>query len=150
MPEPSFRQVAVPALLCTGAATSLVWAGLARSGALHVPPAVAYLVAAILAAAAAALLAKAARRPRVVDWLVVGILACFTVVGGWVALDTTPGACRGGVEGLRLGGGAFGCRTAFALGAVMNAGFTAWAARLALRGKHGSGVRTGEASHPDP
>jgi hypothetical protein len=115
-----------------------------------VPPAVAYLVAAILVAAAVALLAKAARRPRVVNWLVVGILACFTIVGGWVALDATPGACRGGVEGLRLGGGAFGCRTAFGLGALMNAGFTAWATRLAWRGEHESGTRMGEANHPDP
>lgn len=121
------------ALLCAAVAVTLFWAALTRSAALEVPPPVAYLVAAIMAGAALALLAKAARRPRLVNWLVVLILAGFALVGGWVAIDDTAGACRGGVGGFDQGGDAFGCRTAFGLGAFMNVAMAIWAARLARK-----------------
>jgi hypothetical protein len=131
--EPPLRQLVIAALLCTAVAVSLVWAGLTESAALEVPPPAAYLVAAVLAAAALALLAKGARRPRLVNWLVVLILGGFAIVGAWVAVDDTAGACRGRVGGVDPGGDAFGCRTAFALGALMNVGMAIWAARLAHR-----------------
>ncbi|HEU4828223.1 MAG TPA: hypothetical protein VFT04_03410 [Gemmatimonadales bacterium] len=138
MPEPSFRQLVTAALLCATVAASLVWAGLTRSDALQVPPAVAYLVASILVSAALALLAKAARRPRLVNWLIVVILGGFAIVGGWIALDDTADACRVAAGGRDPGGGGFGCRTAFGLGALMNAGMTIWAARLARRSTDGA------------
>ena len=131
--EPPLRHLLIAALLCTAVAVSLVWAGVSRSSALQVPPPVAYLVAAALAGAALALLAKAARRPRLVNRLVVVILGGFAIVGGWVALDDTAGACRGGAGGFDMRGDAYGCRTAFALGALMNVGMAVWAARLAHR-----------------
>jgi hypothetical protein len=88
-------------------------------------------VAAVLASAALALLAKAAGRHRLVEWLVVLILGGFAIIGAWIAVDDTAGACRAGVGGFDLGSDAYGCRTAFGLGALLNAGLTIWAARLA-------------------
>ena len=133
MHEPSFRQLAIPAVLCTGVAASLVWAGVTRSAALQVPPPVAYLVAAVMVSAALALVAKAAHRPRFAAWLIVVILAGFAIIGGWAALDATPGACRAGLNGFGFGGRAVECRIGFGLGSLLSVGLTIVAARMAGR-----------------
>ena len=131
----TFRAVAAPVLFCLGTAALLVGAALARNSQLRVPPAVAFIAAAVLLAAALALLAKAARRPKVVDWLMVAILTGFAIVGAWIALAGEAGACRPAVPGQAIGSSA-GCRAAFGIGALINAGVAAWAMRLAWRSSH--------------
>jgi hypothetical protein len=123
------RQLFFFAALFAAAGLALAWASYTRHPALRVPPAVGYLVAAVLVAGGAAAAAKAAERPRLVEAFVVAIMAGFAVTGGWIALGDSGAACTTNVA---LAGAvrAAGCRVAFGVGAIVSAAMAAWAAAM--------------------
>lgn len=138
----TFRDVAFPVLACLGSAALLVSGVLAESAHLHVPPPVAFLVAAVFVAAALAMLARAGRRPQLVAWLAVLILLGFTMIGAWIALAGSAEHCRLSVGG-ETTGSSLGCRTAFGAGALINAGLTLWSIQLAWRSRRSSRAEAG-------
>ena len=129
--EPTPREAIVAALCCLAFGAYLAWLGAVRHPQLRVPPAVAWVLAGVLACAAAVLLAKAARRLRVAGRLAIPILAGFTAVGAWIALGAGPQVCRASGPGVAVAAGDMQCRVAFGIGALISAGMTLLAIRLA-------------------
>jgi hypothetical protein len=129
--EPSPREAVVAALCGLAFAAYLTWLGAVRHPQLRVPSAIAWVLAGVLACAAATLLARAARRPRLVSWLAVPVLAGFAAAGAWIALGAGPRACRASGPGVAVAAGGMHCRAAFGVGALVAAGMTLLAVRLA-------------------
>jgi hypothetical protein len=132
MREPTLREVGLPVLCCLGAGALLVWAALTGSPQLLVPPAIALLAASVFLAGALALLARAARRPALAAWIATAILTGFMIIGAWIALAGSGEHCSFVVDG-RTAGSSAGCRTAFGIGALINAALAAWSVQLAWR-----------------
>ena len=94
---------------------------------LHVPPSIAYVIALAFLLVAVALLQQIIGCPTRGHGAAVLILACFTIVGGWIALSPESGGCTIGVNG-GAGSAASGlaCRIPFGVGALITGAMTVY------------------------
>jgi hypothetical protein len=133
-PEGTPRQFLAFAAVFAAVGAQLIWASYTHHPSLRVPPAVGYVVAAVLFASSAAAVAKASGRPRLVEGLVALMLLGMAVTGGWIALGSN-GACATSLP-LRGAARIAGCRAGFGTGAAITAAMAAWAAARWWRGGH--------------
>ena len=129
MSDISRRTAVVVALAFGLGAAMIARAAYVRDPALHVSPAIGYVVGITLAAAALAALARAWSHPRALNGLAALLLVGMTVVGAYLATPAGARGCRGSFGALPGVAPSFGCRSAFGAGALI----TALMAALALR-----------------
>lgn len=134
------RQLLVIAAIFAAVGVRLLWAASTRHPALHVPPAIAQLVAAVCLTASAAAVAKAFRRHRVLEGLVAAVLVGMALTGGWIAVGS-HGGCRTSLP-LQGAARAIACRAGFGVGALLTAAIALWALVRWWRGRDGAGDGT--------
>jgi hypothetical protein len=141
MPDTQRRTAAFYAIAFTIGAVLVAHAAWVRDPALHVPPALGYVVAVVFGAAALAALAQAWGHPRAQAGFATLVLAGMSATGAWLATPAGARGCRSSLGMLPGLAPSFGCRTAFGAGAFVTALMTAYAFRQWWRaGSHDARV----------
>lgn len=112
------------------AGANLIWAAATRSAALRVPPAVAYVAAAVFVLAAARILRLRGPSPGPGDGTAALMLGAMAAVGAWIAAGPGARVCGVGTGGRPLAAATgLECRVPFGVGAVITALMAAYALR---------------------
>jgi hypothetical protein len=115
----SRRTLLVLAVGMFAAAIEIGYIGFTRAPGLHVPPAIAYLLALICVVTAARLFEMASGRPGTGDWFATVFFGAAAAIEWWIAFFSPPGQCRGSIGGLSVAtsGGGGACRVGFGIAA---------------------------------
>ena len=131
--EATSRAKVVAALLCAGGATVLAWAASSNSPQLNVPPAIAYVAAAVLGLGALRLLQLVRRPTSSGDRFAALITGGMAAIGGWIAFGPGARACTTGSDGVVSTVAGSSCRIPFGIGAVITLSISVYATRRWLR-----------------
>ena len=108
-------------------AAALTRAAIIGDPGLHVPPSIAYVTAIVFLLGAVAVLQQIIGGPTRGHGVAVLILACFTIIGGWIALSPDSGDCTIGVYGSPgSAASGFACRIPFGIGALITGAMTVY------------------------